>query len=168
MAHSMPYPSSIVHGLSTCWFCTYTPSRVEEAVVTGLTGLEKTEDWRWKRKKLNTQGGWTLQESRVDFASLCTVVPWDLHSQNKNSQAKLLRSSRIVPWRIYWFLVLRYSRGGTSGVYSGWQLGAAHWLQCQPRCWEGWVPWRGSSSGLCQHGDWVLLSGDPGRELNCI
>lgn len=78
-------------------------------------------DWRkqktdvGKKKKLNTQGGWTLQESRVDFASLCTVVPWDLHSQNKNSKAKLLRSSRILPWRIYWFLVLRYSRGVTSG-----------------------------------------------------
>lgn len=115
MAHTMPYPSSIVHGLSTCWFCTYTPSRAEEAVVTELTGLEKTEDWHWKKKKLNTQGGWTLQESRVDFASLCTVVPWDLHSQDKNSKAKLLWSSRIVPWRIYWFLVLRYSRGGTSG-----------------------------------------------------
>lgn len=45
--------------------------------------------------KLNTQGGWTLQESRVDFAILCTVVPWDLHSQNKHSKAKLLGSSRI-------------------------------------------------------------------------
>lgn len=65
-------------------------------------------------KKLITQGGWTLQESRVDFASLCTVVPWDLHSQNQNSKTKLLRSSRIVPWRIYWFLVLHCSRGGTS------------------------------------------------------
>lgn len=120
-------------------------------------------------KKLNTQRGWTLQESRVDFASLCTVVPWDLHSQNQNSKTKLLRSSRIVPWEDILvpcspLFYRRHFQGfilaGSLGLAIGWDLSLS-------------VEKAGSLEralhlALCQHGDWVLLSGDPGRKLNCV
>lgn len=114
MAHTMPYPCPLSMGSALAGFVhTPPPGQRRQWLLNWLDWRKQKTDV--EKKKLNTQGGWTLQEPRVDFASLCTVVPWDLHSQNKNSKAKLLRSSRIVPWRIYWFLVLRYSRGGTSG-----------------------------------------------------
>lgn len=142
MAHSMPYPSSIVHVLGTCWFCTYTPSRAEEAVVTGMTGLGNTGDWGWKKAK---------HPRRLDLARvqswLCQPLyrspmgPSLTEPKLQDKVVKKFKNSALEGYTGSLFSAILAE--ALSGVSSGWQLGAGHWLGSQPRCWEGLGPLEG-------------------------
>lgn len=160
MAHSMPYPSSIVHVLSTCWFCTYTPSRAEEAVVTGMTGLGITGDWGWKKAKHPRR----LILTRIQ-SWLCQPLyrsPLGPSLTEPKLQDKVVKKFKYLLAGYTGSLFSAILEEKLSGVYSGWQLGVGHWLGSQPWWWEGWVPWA-LHLALCQHGDCVLLSRGSGK-----